>query len=168
MPEAPESVVIDLKAIRSTFELRFNPTSIMRRPGSIDAEGGIVLPECEPRWELWDTSAEGKHYRVMKLQEEDGSYRQPGQWLIDHLRFFNPERFNGDVNLMLMELMDEPNRLRELGTENDSDDFIEMLSKWAAYVATPKQRVVKDLSELAAEHASHKAARAAARAATTV
>jgi hypothetical protein len=168
MPEAPESVLIDLKAIRSTFDLRWNPTAVMVRPGTIDAAGRVLDPGYEPRWELWDESAEGRRYRVMQLQTDEGDFKPPGQWLIDHLRFFNPERFNGDVNRMLMELLDEPNRLREIGTEKASDDFIEMLSKWAAYVTTPKQRVIKSLPELAMEHEANKAARAAATATTTV
>ena len=168
MDRAPESVLIGLRSIRETFELRFNRKAVLLKPGGYDASGVVTTPEYDPRWELWDTDSEGATYRVMRLQTgpdedlrfpEGGQFKSPGQWLVDLLNFMNPARFNGDLNQMLHEVLEEPDKLREIGTEQDSDDLFEMVSKDAARTRSTTVPVLKTLDELAAEHEAWRAAR---------
>lgn len=177
MPEVSKGFLEDLHSIRRTFELVFNERAVMVRPGVIDGSGTVTPAAFEPRWELWDTDPEGARYRVLTLQTspmddpvhfpDGGRFKPPGEWILDHLRFINPERFNGNLNDLLHEAIDEPERLREVGTEKDSDDLIEMSAKWAAWVTKPKERNLKTLEELGREHATWQAERGRLRLAAT-
>lgn len=164
--EVPEGVLIDLKAIRPTFHFRWNERAALVTTGRYDATGAVRNPEYEGRWELWDTDPENTDYMVMRIQHPDGSFRHPGQWLVDRMRFMNPERWAGDVHKMLEELIDAPEVLREAGTERDQDDLIEMVGNWAEWVYAPKEQVTKSYDEMAIEHAAHQAQRAVAAPAT--
>ena len=169
MQEVPEQFVEDLQSIRSTFELVWNPHAVMVKSGYIDGSGVVTPADYEPRWELWDTDPEGARYKVMTLQTspaddpvrhpDGGLFKPHGDWLLHHLRFINPERFNGNLNDLLHEAIDEPERLREIGTQKDSDDLLDMASKWATWVTTPKERNLKTLDQLGREHAAWQAER---------
>jgi hypothetical protein len=136
--EVPDYVVEGLTNIREGLHLRWNPRAVMVKEGKYDAQGKLVDPTFDPRWELWDTDPNGKEYRVMRLQLPDGSFRPPGQWLIDRIWKLHPARYNNDVHKMARELIDDPELFREIGTKKDSDDAIEAAANWAQWVATPK------------------------------
>lgn len=128
-PSYPDYVDADLKAIRSTFRLVWNPKSVIAKPGSIDANGFIVPPTYDGRYELWDTDAEGADYRVMRVQTDGGEFRQPGEWLVSLLKLLNPERWGGDPGRMIQEMVDNHNeQLRQLA-EKDFEDLIEMATR---------------------------------------
>lgn len=144
MPEAPESVLIGLRSIRETFQLRWNPTAKRITPGSFDASGVVIPAEWDPRWELWDKDAEGREYMVMQLQTRGGEFRAPGAWLVELMNKLNPARYDGDVSKMIAALVDDPvNRLEEVG-DADADDLFEMVARWAYQVRTPKERTMSD------------------------
>jgi hypothetical protein len=145
--EAPESVVIGLRNIRENLHLRWNPTAVRVKPGHIDASGAVIQAEFDPRFELWDKVDGQPEYKVMTLQHEDGSFRAPGQWLVDLINMVNPERWDGDVNKMLAHFQDRPEQLREEVAEKDFDDFTEMVARWAGWVTTPKSRVLTNHCE---------------------
>lgn len=137
--EVPQEVLEDLQTIRQDFELRWNPTAVLNRAGSFDAEGNPkAQPIYEPRFELWDRDPQGRHYMVMRVQEPDGSFRFPDQRMVDHLKMVNPERYGGNVAAMVKALVDDPTALRELGTQKDTDDLIEAVANWAEWCETPK------------------------------
>lgn len=154
MAEAPESVLIGLKNIRQTFELVWNPRAVRVKAGGFDASGAVIQSEYDPRWELWDTDPDGARYMVCRLQYGDGSFRQPGQWLVDHMNFFNPEKWGGDADKMIQALVEDHNEHLEFLRNNDSDDFIEMVSKWGAWGALTKSYVPKSFDEMAKEAAA--------------
>ena len=144
MPEVPESVEIGLKSVRETLHLRWNPQAVRVRPGYIDASGIVKPAEWEPRWELWDIDADGRPYKIMTLQHQDGSFKPPGDWLVDLINFLNPARWDGDPNKMIAALVDEPmNRLEQVADE-DSDDFFGAVASWHGWMALPKERVLAD------------------------
>lgn len=127
-PSYPDYVDADLKAIRPTFRIVWNPTSHVI-PGSFDAFGRPTGPRYEGRYELWDTDAEGADYRVMRVQTDDGRFRLPGEWLVSLLKLLNPERWGGDPGRMLREMVDTHNeQLRQLH-EKDFEDLIETVVK---------------------------------------
>lgn len=138
-PVIPDYVLSGLKDIRADMHLRWNPTAKLAKAGDIDATGKVRAPEYEPRWELWDKDPEGAEYMIMRLQwDETEAFREPGQWLLDRAKFMNPERWGGDLNKMMQELVEHPELLREAGTEKDSDDLIEAIARAASWHATPK------------------------------
>ena len=137
--EVPEHIAEGLSNIRETLHLRWNPLAVLRRPGDIDANGHVVTEaEYEPRWELWDTDADGKEYMVMRVQTVEGEFRPVGEWLVEHIWKIHPARYGGDVHKMVQAQIDDPDTLRELGTQKDIDNLIEAVSQWAAWVAVPK------------------------------
>ena len=136
--EAPEHIQQGLANIREGMHLRWNRKAVLLKAGITDAIGKVIDPEYDPRWEVWDTSPEGEEYMVMRVQEMDGSFRPPGEWLVHSIGKCNPERYGGDVQAMLDALVEEPDALREIGTKKDSDDLIEAVAKWCQYVVTPK------------------------------
>ena len=139
--EAPEHIQEGLKNIRQDMHLRWNPTAVCIDKGVIGAVGQIRKPKYDGRFEVWDKDPDGNEYMVMRVQNMDGSFRPPGEWLLEHIGMVNPERYNGDIETMIAELVDKPEALRECGTQKDSDDLIEAVSKWAQWVATPKSGV---------------------------
>lgn len=137
--EPDAQIAEDLRNIRSGMHLRWNPRGRLVKPGSFDGSGKMKDDAVfEPRWELWDIDPQGHEYIIMCVQNVDGSFRHPGTWLVTRMQKLNPARYGGDVEKMLKAMMDEPDILREIGTEKDSDDLIEQVSKWADWVATPK------------------------------
>lgn len=138
MPEVPESVRIGLENIRPGMHLRWNQKGKVVTPGGYDVTGGVFTPpEYEPRWEVWDTDPQGVEYHVMTLQTIDGDFRQAGEWIVFHLRRMNPENYDS-IQHMMQVMIDEPELLREIGTQKDSDDAIEAVTKWAQWCETPK------------------------------
>jgi hypothetical protein len=145
-PTLPDGLQKALKDVRWGLHLRWNPTAVLRAAGSFDASGKLKKePEYEPRWELWDTDAENREYKVMSIQWPSGEYRSPDFWIIELLNYMNPARFGGDVSRMLRQIVDEPNRELENMTEREIDDLCEMAAKWYYYADQPKQRVLSPL-----------------------
>lgn len=145
MPEAPQSVVEGLRNVREGLHLRWNPRAKVLRPGQYDASGDLLPPIYEPRWELWDKDPEGGEYKVMTLQGPDGSFRPPGEWLVELMRLMDPARYGGSVNRMLRALVDEHNASLQQVSEEDFDDLAEQVAKWAIYERTPKVSVLADV-----------------------
>jgi len=137
--EIPKQLVEDLKKVRRNFELRLNPKAVCVNAAHIDAcglkRGDAVF---DPRFELWDKDPYGKEYKVMTVQESDGSFRFPDQRLVDHLNKVNPEHYGGNLHAMVAALIDDPEALRELGTKKDTDELIDSVAKWAEWCETPK------------------------------
>lgn len=138
MQEVPEHVAEGLRSIREGLHLRWNPKGKLVKTGSYDSTGRLKDPVYDPRWELWDVDPQGAEYMVMRLQNTDGSFRPPGDWLVHHVNRLNPARYGGNVAAMLEELLEAPEALRELGTEKDTDDLFEAVGKWGEWCATPK------------------------------
>jgi len=136
--EAPAHITEGLQSIRSGFNLRWNVRAVLIKTGSYDVNGKAREAEYEPRWELWDVDPDGQEYMVMRLQNPDGSFRPPGDWLVQHIWKIHPGRYGGSVEKMLKALMEEPEVLREIGTMKDSDDAIDAAANWAAWTQTPK------------------------------
>lgn len=137
-PSVPESVEEGLRAIRSGLHLRWNPKGAVKVPGGYDAEGGVIEPVYEPRWEVWDVDPQGAEYRICTIQTREGEFQPADERVVRHLQIMNPENWGGSVARMIEELVDEPERLRELGTEKDFDDLAEAVSRLAEWVETPK------------------------------
>ena len=135
--EAPAHIVESLRNIRPGFDLRWNPRAVMVAPGSYDVLGGLTPPVYDPRWELWDTNPYGEDYMVMRLQNEDGSFRPPGEWLVQHVWRVDPARYGGDLNRLMDAVEAEADKMRDLA-EKDWDDLAEAAAKWCVWVGTPK------------------------------
>lgn len=137
MYEIPEGVLVDLKNIRQDMHLRWNPKAKLVTPGGWDGGGAFTPPVFEPRWELWDRDPQGADYMVMRLQFPDESFRQPGDWLIYHLRLHNPERYES-IEHMLYVLSEQPDEKRQDIATKDSDALIDAVANWAQWCETPK------------------------------
>jgi hypothetical protein len=146
-PSLPEGLQQALNDIREGIHLRWNPTAVLIASGSFDASGKLKKdPQYDPRWELWDTDAEGKEYKIMSIQWPNGEFRRPDFWLVELINYMNPARYGGNINRMLREMVDEPNAELENIAERDIDDLIEMAAKWHYYADQPKQRVLTSIS----------------------
>ena len=136
--EAPQHIQDGLRDIREGLHLRWNPRAVLLDPGKIDAFGKNSEPTYDPRFELWDTTPDGLEYMVMRVQDPEGEFRYPGEWLLEHIWKLHPARYNNDINKLVLAQLDDPDTLREIGTKKDSDDLIDAVANWAAWVATPK------------------------------
>lgn len=144
-PSLPEGLDSELKAVRGGFELRWNPKAKVKKAGLLDAYGNPSPAQYDGRWELWDTSPEGVEYKFMTLQNNDGSFKPAGRWVVNLLKKVDPARYGGSVGRMVQALVDDPNQaLLEIGDEQ-FEDFIEQAAKWMMYASAPKQRVMKNL-----------------------
>lgn len=137
-PYVPEWIEKALRDIRSGMHLRWNPTAVVKKAGSYDAVGKLREPEYEARWEVWDVDPEGAEYMVMRLQDMDGGFRQPGEWMVERLKFMNPARYGGDLMKLYEEMVENPELLREVGTQKDSDDLIDAITRAAEWGEKPK------------------------------
>jgi hypothetical protein len=136
--EVPAHIAEGLKNIRDGLHLRWNPRAVVIKEGKYDAEGKLIDPTWDPRWELWDTDPFGQEYMVMRLQYADGSFRHVGEWLIEQIWKLHPARYNNNLTKLLQSQVEDPELIREIGTTKDSDDLIEAVGNWAQWVATPK------------------------------
>jgi len=136
--EAPKHIQDGLRDIREGLHLRWNPRAVLKEKGSFDSMGKATKPKWDPRFELWDTTPDGLEYMVMRLQDPDGEFRYPGEWLLETIWKLHPARYNGDISKLVLANIDDPETLREAGTKKDSDDLIEAVASWAQWVATPK------------------------------
>jgi hypothetical protein len=140
MREAPESVRIGIQAVRPTMRLVWNERAVQART-EYDAFGKPKRIVFDPRWELWDTDAEGQAYMVTRLQEPDGSFRDADYRLVEFLNLINPERYDGDPAAMLQALVDDPNQRIEDGAEAMFQDLAREAAKWGGWLTTPKSYV---------------------------
>jgi len=140
MPEVPAHIVTSLKGIREGLHLRWNPTAVVLKLGSFDATGKATNPEYDPRWELWDVDGQGHEYQIMRLQDEDGRFMPPGDWLVKRVWWWMSlvHEHNADIGKICTALIDEPTRLRELRAQKDSDEFLDWVAKTASEHAKPK------------------------------
>jgi len=124
--QPPEDVVIGLRNVRDTFDLRFNRTAKVVGGASFDVNGNPRKPEFEARWELWDTDPAGNEYKVMTVEKEE-KYVPPGYWLVELVRLIDPARYGGDLSKMVQALVDEPNARMDALDEDHLNDLIEYL-----------------------------------------
>lgn len=136
--EAPKHIQDALANIRSTLHLRWNSKAVMLEKGSYDILGGRIDPVWDPRFEVWDTDAEGREYMVMRVQTGEGVFRYPGEWLVEGIWKLHPEKYDNDLHKLVQAHIDDPDLLREIGTKKDSDNLIEAVGDWAQYGETPK------------------------------
>lgn len=136
--EAPLHIVEGLKGIRSGLHLKWNNAAKYIPGTGWDAHGKIKDAGYEPRWEVWDEDAQGKPYRVMTLESPTGEFLPPGEWLIEHINYRNPERFGGDVEKMLKALVDEPNDIRRYASQKGVKEMHEYIANWWWRAAAPK------------------------------
>lgn len=144
MRQPPESVVQGLKNVRSTLRVIWQPRAVQGTP-ILGAFGLVKEIPWEPRWEVWDTDSLGADYMVQRVQNPDGSYKEIGDWLAEHYRLINPERYDGDIGKMYAALVDAPqNFLREMA-DKDFDSFCEAVGSWYNDYGKPKVAVAKDI-----------------------
>jgi len=136
--EAPKHIQDGLRDIRETLHLRWNSKSVLLEAGSFDSTGKASEPKYDARFELWDTSPDGLLYMVMKLQDPEGEFRFPGEWLLELIWKLHPEKYDGDVAKLVLAQIDDPETLREAGTKKDSDSLIDAVCDWCQWVVTPK------------------------------
>lgn len=136
--EVPAHLKQALSDIREGLHFVWNPKAILKKKGGISAEGNVKSAEYEPRFEIWDTDPYGKLYMVMRVQHEDGSFRMPDDRLIEHIWHIHPEKYGGSLNKLVQANIENPEHLRDLGTQKDSDDAIDAAARWAQWCETPK------------------------------
>jgi len=106
---ADEGVVIALRNVRQTFELRWNPKVVPGRRSSFDANGCPRDVEYEGRWELWDVDGSNIPYRVMILMGPEREYVAPDMKFVDFVRLIDPARYDGSVEKMIAAMVDSQN-----------------------------------------------------------
>lgn len=129
--QPPESVAEGLRNLRSTMHLRYNRRGRLRpeKSGSIDANGKARNVEYEPRWEMWDTDASGREYKVMTLEDYDSKRAMPpGQWIVDRFRKYNPDNFPS-LDAMLEFAFEDQARLRKM-PEEEFRSFCDFMGEW--------------------------------------
>lgn len=155
-PSYPEHIDEELKSIKETMHLRWNPRCRVVVPGGIDAYGNPTEPKYEPRYELWDTDADGVDYRLMIVQNGSisaetkkeagqlGAFRIPDRRLTEWLQRINPANYDGDIARVVEAMLLDPNsRLLDID-DRDFDDFIEGAAKWYWDYGKPKESVLAD------------------------
>lgn len=146
MPTVPDHIAEGLRSIREGLHLRYNPRAKIQRAGEFDVHGAVLSePVYDPRWEVWDKDPEGGEYKVMTVQGPDGSFRPPGEWLIELIQMVNPARYGGDVSRMVRAIVDDPNRTVTEVADEDFEDLIDQAVHWHHYAALPKTAVLADV-----------------------
>lgn len=126
--QPPESVAVGLANLKPTMHLRLNRKGKLSREWSYDVAGNARQAEYEPRWELWDTDESGRDYLVMVLRDADDNFREPGEWVVERFRKFNPANF-GSLQEMLDFAHAERQHLRDI-PENQWREFCEFMGDW--------------------------------------
>lgn len=145
MAEVPESVAEGLRGIRSGLHLRWNPRARVVIPGGFDVHGSPTEPTYDARWELWDIDPDGRAYKVMTLQNADGSFRPPGQWLVDLVWIMNPARYGGDVSKMLRALVDDHNDKLQQVADDDFEELADAVVEWTLDMQRTQVNVLADV-----------------------
>src|SRR5690606_38221316 len=148
MPEVPEPLAGGLKTARSGRHPRWTPRAKVPPKGEGDIYGNVrEEPACGPRWELWDSDPEGGEYKVMTLQgpDPDREFREPGEWLLELVRLFDPARYGGDVGRMVRAMVDDPNRRALEVAEEDFEDLVDQAVRWYFWAHQPKAMVPADI-----------------------
>lgn len=143
--EAPQDVVISLRNIKPTFNLRYNRQGKVASERSFDVNGNPREVQYDPRWELWDTDESGVEYKVTTLQDGDGGYRPPDQRLVELIRLVDPARYDGSPEKMLQALVDEPNDYVSGLDHACFDDLVEYLTDAYFSAMTPKVATIKPI-----------------------
>lgn len=133
----PEDVKRGLKSIRDGLHMRFNHKAVLVKPGMLDG-ANIYPPKYDGRWEVWDFDPHGARYMVMSWETKDGEFKTCDMRVVLWMRYINPERFGGDPEKMLAELLDKRVEIAAQLSEKDEEDFFETAGRWADYLATPK------------------------------
>lgn len=141
--EASTDVVIALQGVRPTMRLVHNPQGKLVGGRSFDVNGKPREKLWQPRWELWDTDADGVEYKVTTLEDENGEFRHPDQRLVELIRLINPERYGGDLHKMVEALVDEPNNYVEGLSDKSYEELVESVADrcWSAktpHIAVPR------------------------------
>lgn len=124
----PPDVEIGLKAVKSTFRLRYNRQGEVVGERSLDVNGNARHVTYRPRWELWDTDASGNDYCVMVLRDEHGLCAEPGHWLVERMRKYNPQNFKS-LQAMLDFFASEREALKRI-PEREWRDFTDFMGEW--------------------------------------
>lgn len=143
--EVPFDVAESLRSIRSTLRLVYNPTGKLVGGHSFDVNGQPREKLYEPRWELWDTDANGVDYKLTTLEDVEGGYRPPDQRIVELVRLINPERYDGDISKMIEALVDEPNNYIEGLNESRFEELVEHLGDLYWTNKTPQIAVPKTI-----------------------
>jgi hypothetical protein len=143
--EAPQDVLIGLRNVRDTFDLRWNPTAKVVGGHSFDVNGNPRELQHEGRWELWDTDAHGNEYKVMTLQNE-GEFVPPGTWLVELIRLMDPARYGGDIHKAIEAMVDEPNDYVSNIGQQEYIDLVDSLVDRFFVATTPRSNVIKNIS----------------------
>jgi hypothetical protein len=138
MAEVPLHIAEGLRNIRSGLHCRWNPTCRYIPGSGFDAYGVIKDAGYEPRWEVWDQDAEGKDYRVMRVEGPGNVFLPLDDWIVQHIRERSPERWGGDAQKMLTALVDEPNERKQKLAADASRDLHEMVARWWWDCGAPK------------------------------
>jgi len=127
----PESVVEGLKAIKPTFELRWNNRARFKSGSSYDVNGNARKVVYDPRWELWDRDVDGLRYKLMTLEDaETGEFLPPGDWLLQLVRLIDPARYGGDVSRMIKALIDDKNEYVRKVCQQDWERLVDAASNY--------------------------------------
>lgn len=130
-PALPDGLQEAIKTVRATFRLVWNEKAVITTPGYLAVDGTRREPEYEPRWQVWDTDPEGADYKLHTLQNPDGTFRQPEYWLVEFLSKINPERFGGNLALMVLALVDEPEFQRQAGDDKNASELFAAVGRMA-------------------------------------
>lgn len=126
--QPPESVAVGLRNLKPGMHLRYNRKGKLVRGWSFDVNGNPRQEEYEPRWELWDTDESGRDYLVMILRDADDNFREPGEWVVERFRKFNPARFRS-LQEMLDFAHEERKHLRDI-PDAQWREFTEFMGEW--------------------------------------
>lgn len=127
--EAPSHIVEALKNVSPGMNLRWNPTARVLKTWGFDANGKPRGVEHDPRWELWDVDADGREYYVMTLEDPNGGFLPPGEWLVEMRRLLDPARYDGDLTKMIAALVDAPNAEVERLSEKAFEELCDSLAE---------------------------------------
>lgn len=133
----PEGVAADLRSFKPTLRLLYNRRGkiVPQKSGSYDVDGTPRRIEYEPRWELWDTDGSGFDYLVMVLRDEDDNYREPGHWIVERMRRFDPARFETPAHWVAY--VHAYNQKRVAMHAADWDGFMNFAADWLWRMAHP-------------------------------
>lgn len=139
--KAPKYPAYIDKALRNYYKhhhIRWNPRAVMIGFRRYDSMGKAIEPTFEGRFELWSKNPDGQDYHVATIQDGKQGFRLPDQKLIDGVREASPEHWGGDLDGMIMDLIDAPEEKRVEDMFAAQDDELEMILKWTHYVGLPK------------------------------
>lgn len=123
--DAPQSrlevdpVELLLRTIDDRLRIRWNPRSVVTRPGYFDVYGKAVGAQYDGRWEV---HLDGKEESIYQLKWDGAgadAYRPVGEWLVEFMRKW--DRANVHWMEEMKQMMEEEERL-ELAAASAVDE----------------------------------------------